>query len=277
MKNFILGLLMLLFLNIHQTKAQVLPMPVSIQEYDQWCWAAVSKSILSAYGYTKNQCEIADYARSVITWKSFGTVNCCVNANVGCNYWNYNWGLAGSIQDILVHFGSLDNYGVVKPLSKSEVTTEIVAGRPFVIRWGWTSGGGHFIVGHGIVANSIHYMNPWFGEGAHIGDYNWMVSSTDHNWTHTNLITTKSLGLKDKMGAENEIALFPNPIINVLHLNALSNVQRLSITDVTGKIIFTEDNVGKNIVLDVSQYISGIYFVTITTANKTEVRKLHKL
>ena len=40
-----------------------------------------------------------------------------------------------------------------------------VDGKPFIIRWGWTTGGGHFLVGRGIESNIIHYMDPGFGDG----------------------------------------------------------------------------------------------------------------
>ncbi|MDP4117287.1 MAG: T9SS type A sorting domain-containing protein [Bacteroidota bacterium] len=170
---------------------QYLSVPLVFQSQDQWCWAGVSSSILGYYGVNKSDCQIAEYARTVITWHNFGTTNCCVNPSLGCNYWNYNWGTAGSIQDILQVDG-IQNNGVASYLSKTECQTEVSASRPFVIRWGWTGGGGHFIVGHGInvSASVLYVMNPWPGEGFHVLDYNWTVSSSDHNWTHTNVITT---------------------------------------------------------------------------------------
>jgi len=170
---------------------QYLSVPLVFQSQDQWCWAGVSSSILGYYGINKSDCQIAEYARTVITWHNFGTTNCCVNPSLGCNYWNYNWGTAGSIQDILQVDG-IQNNGVATYLSKTECQTEVSASRPFVIRWGWTGGGGHFIVGHGInvSASVLYVMNPWPGEGFHVLDYNWTVSSSDHNWTHTNVITT---------------------------------------------------------------------------------------
>ncbi|MCL2073112.1 MAG: chitobiase/beta-hexosaminidase C-terminal domain-containing protein [Marinilabiliaceae bacterium] len=187
MKKKILTLVLLMSL-LMTNNAQILPVKVCIQEQDQWCWAGVSQCVLDYYGCEVEQCEIADYARTVITWHNFGSVPCCDLPYGPCNYWNYNWGYPGSIQDILVNFAELNNYGIGSYLSHQSVIQELNENRLFIIRWGWTYGGGHFVVGHGIEDQTLYYMDPWFGEGAKFADYNWVVNSSDHSWTHTNAI-----------------------------------------------------------------------------------------
>ena len=169
--------------------AQILNVPEITQEQTEWCWAAVSKCVLDYYNFPYLQCEIAEYTRNVSTWHNFGSTPCCNSALQGCNYWNYNWGVNGSIQDILVHFGSISNYGVGSPLSISDIQNNINQHRPFIIRWGWISGGGHFIVGHGIQGNNVYYMDPWFGEGFKVSTYANLINNGQHIWTHTNVIT----------------------------------------------------------------------------------------
>jgi len=120
---------------------------------------------------------------------NFGSTPCCDNAQQGCNYWNYNWGVAGSIQNILIHFGNIYNYGVGSFLSIFDIQNNINQQRPFIIRWGWVSGGGHFIVGHGIQDNIIYYMDPWFGEGFKVSTYDNLKNSNWHVWTHTNVLS----------------------------------------------------------------------------------------
>jgi hypothetical protein len=173
-------------------RSQVLNVVAVEQEQDQWCWAGVSGCVLQYYCTPISQCNIAEYTRTVATWHNFGTTNCCVNASLGCNYWNYNWGYPGSIQDILIHFASIQNPGVGSFLSQANVTNQVTNNCPFVIRWGWTTGGGHFLVGHGLIETTMYYMDPWFGEGLKIADYDWVVSGDDHTWTHTNKVTTPS-------------------------------------------------------------------------------------
>ena len=32
--------------------------------------------------------------------------------------------------------------------------------------------------------NNLYYMDPWYGEGAKVASYGWVVSGADHTWTH---------------------------------------------------------------------------------------------
>lgn len=169
--------------------AQMLGVPAVVQEQSEWCWAAVSSSILGYYKKPLSQCAIAEYARTKATWHDYGQVDCCKSPSGACNYWNYNWGYPGSIQDILQTNG-IENSGVPGVLTHAQVRTEVAARRPFVIRWAWTTGGGHFIVGTGLVDSTLYYMNPWPGEGAKIADYSWVASSSDHTWDGTNTLRT---------------------------------------------------------------------------------------
>ncbi len=184
------ALVVFAFLSIQISTAQVLNVPVRTQEQDQWCWAGSTASTLAYYGHDIAQCTIAEYTRTVATWHDFGDVNCCVDPSQGCNYWNYNWGYAGSMEDILSHWG-VSSYGYGSSLTTGQMQTEFAAGRPFLFRWGWWTGGGHFLVGHGLVGSSMYYMDPWFGEGAKIADYNWVVYGDNHTWTSTNIMTTQ--------------------------------------------------------------------------------------
>jgi hypothetical protein len=172
-----------------QVQSQILNVSAVTQEQTEWCWAGVSACMLNYYCSPTPQCTIAEYTRTVATWHSFGTTPCCTNPNVGCNYWNYNWGENGSIQDILQHFANITNYGVGSTLSQATITSDLGLNRLFVIRWGWSGGGGHFVVGHGQSGSNLYYMDPWFGEGMKVGTYAWVCSGSNHTWTHTNRLS----------------------------------------------------------------------------------------
>jgi hypothetical protein len=173
---------------------QVLDVPEVIQEQSEWCWAAVSSCVLHYYGTAVSQCDIADYTRTHATWHDFGAVSCCEDPKKKCNYWNYNYGNTGSIQAILKEWG-VDNTGTGKSLTMTKMKSELGAGRPFIIRWAFPDGGGHFIVGHGIADSTVYYMDPWFGEGLKIAKYNWMLSSSGQTWAETNVIITDPAAL----------------------------------------------------------------------------------
>ena len=267
----------LLFVN--NLHAQILNVPEVIQEQNQWCWAGVSKCILDYYGYPVEQCQIAEYARQVITWHNFGNTDCCINPNLGCNYWNYNWSYPGSIQDILIHFGDIQNYGKGSPLSLSEISSELASERPFVIRWGWYSGGGHFVVGHGINDNYLHYMDPWFGEGLHISSYNWVLDDGNHSWTHTNILTTNpSIITTNKLS---DISVYPNPTTGELHITChASHITNVEVFDIYGRTQsdaspVTRHEIGET-VIDISHLSAGVYIVKVRTATGEVMRKIVK-
>jgi len=170
-----------------QLTSQVLNVNEFIQEKNQWCWAAVTACVLDYYCVPTPQCVIADYTRNVATWHDFGDHDCCGDSAQQCNYWNYNWYYEGSMQDILVHFGDINNSGTME-LSMDEIRIEIENNRLFIARWEWNNGNGHFLVGHGLVNNNMYYMDPKYGEGLKIANYDWFRKSSAHIWTHTNII-----------------------------------------------------------------------------------------
>ena len=174
------------FLFIGSAYAQyVLPVPVVIQEHDQWCWAGCSKCILNYYGDSVQQCDIAEYTRTVATWHNYGWTPCCTDPTLGCNYPNLTMSSPGSLQDILVHFDGITSYGM-GALSLAQMDTMAAHFLPFVCHWSWMSGGGHFVVGNGVdTAGMIHYMNPAVGEGAHICTDTWMMYDGSHTYDQT--------------------------------------------------------------------------------------------
>jgi hypothetical protein len=178
------------------------------QEHSQWCWAGSSQALLSYYGTTVSQCEIANYASGYP--ERAGRPDCCVpssyseNNNVlsGCNYWNYLWGSSvwgvanGSLQGILSHWGVTSSL-VMSSVAAAEVVGEIDAGRPMIMRFGWKSNGtldgtGHFldIYGYEEDATYLDYWNPMPGWGSTRSLYTWVVDASDHSWTHTLKMTT---------------------------------------------------------------------------------------
>jgi hypothetical protein len=283
---------LIVFLSLFITShAQILlPVKVTIQEQDQWCWAGVSQCILDYYEVEVEQCEIAEYARQVITWRVFGADNCCVKPNGPCNYWNYNWGEHGSIQEILRYFGQLDNVGVYR-LSLAQVGDELAENRPFIIRWGWTGGGGHFVVGHGLSGlSTLHYMDPWFGEGAKFANYDWVAGNDGlRNWTHTNVIQSRDLGsisisavvsldwtgtitpsgtIHVPLGENQTYKMTPSPgyRISQVLVNGVNDETAVS----SGSYTFT--NVAKNHTIKASFIPSSTNNILTATENVTEVK-----
>lgn len=123
---------------------------------------------------------------------AFGLNYACGNItfywNSYANQPNNMYGSNGSVQNILAAWGVPNGaYNVAS--SYTSVVSDINASRPFVMRYGWTNGGGHIMVGRGYETyNGVAYvyiMDPWPGEGQTRRTYNSAVAASDHRWTHT--------------------------------------------------------------------------------------------
>lgn len=161
-----------------------LAVPECIQEYSNWCWAGTSQAVLDFYGQYPEQCEIANVA--------WNTSKCCTGSTnfydrvKGCNKANFLYGSNGSIDVILSNWG-VDSVGTDDPMTWTESVSELDNDYPFIMRWGWSSGGGHFLVGYGYITTGsyLKYMDPWPGEGYTTSLFTYVVSAPDHDWTHT--------------------------------------------------------------------------------------------
>lgn len=183
-KKLIVGAGLLLAIPAAMAQWRTLSVPLTTQEHSNWCWAASSKAVLSYYQKTPSQCQIVNWA--------FGLNYACGNTNFNwssyANQPNNMYGTNGSVQNILNAWG-VSNGAYNYASSWSSVQWDINANRPFVIRYGWTNGGGHIMVGRGYETyngvNYIYIMNPWPGEGQTYRTYSSAVSAYDHRWTHT--------------------------------------------------------------------------------------------
>jgi hypothetical protein len=184
LKKTLAGLGLCLLMPLAFAQQKTLNVKLTQQEHSQWCWSASSKAVIGFYRTPPSQCSIVNWA--------FGINYACGNGtfdwNSNANQPNSLYGTSGSAQAILAHWGvgtNAFNYAS----SWNSIVSDINANKPFVIRFGWTSGGGHIMVGNGYhVVNGVgkvNYMNPWPGEGNTESSYSWVVRSSNHAWTHS--------------------------------------------------------------------------------------------
>lgn len=173
-----------LLLGVGNPAAVILPLPYHAQEQSNWCWAGSSNMILEYFGETPTQSEIA----------AFGTG--------GVNTWNYDWtGPSGDwnsdagitvygIDQILEHWNVSQKHGSYT-YTETEAEDVLNTGNPFVLRWGWDNGGGHFVVCTGVENGMVHINDPWFSGGVIVSTYDWAARGESydngslHTWTST--------------------------------------------------------------------------------------------
>jgi len=100
-------------------------------------------------------------------------------------------------------------------------------------------------------------------------DYNFPILTNDANTTFqvlSNSIPTKDLA----------ISLYPNPTSSLINIKAENVVKSIEIYDVQGRVMQVNKTDSKEVILDVSTYNSGIYFVKVSTDFGSHIEKIVK-
>ncbi|KQV18324.1 papain-like cysteine protease family protein [Kitasatospora sp. Root107] len=156
------------------TAAKTLKIDMQKQVRTQWCWDASGVTIANYWGRTVSQEQFCQLAAQG-TW-------------VNCN------NQPATLEDMangLARLG-LSNSGrsLYRNASFNESTAEIAAGRPFAVRIGWRSGGGHMNVVYGYDSNSnmIAVGDPWQTTQTYTWwNYSNYSNNNSFQWTHSRI------------------------------------------------------------------------------------------
>ncbi|WP_181885604.1 C39 family peptidase [Trinickia dinghuensis] len=161
--------------------AQQIGIPQVTQQYSEWCWAADADAVLAYRGVSSTQCGIANWVESI----GYACEDAPFDWNDAANSPNSIAGTTG-ISGILWSLGRRDSRYYDGALSFGTIGNNIDQGDPVVVLWTWRDGGGHFIVvdGYDDQEGALYFMNPWPGEGAGYGDYEWMLNGSGSMGTH---------------------------------------------------------------------------------------------
>lgn len=82
---------------------------------------------------------------------------------------------------------------------------------------------------------------------------------------------------QQEFSLENSINVFPNPSNGVFNVLVNTPYDRLTVTDISGRVIITQDKAANSTTsIDLSSYDNGIYFIEIMSKEKRVVKKLMK-
>ena len=74
---------------------------------------------------------------------------------------------------------------------------------------------------------------------------------------------------------KNEIAIYPNPVREILHFKSSYNISKIEIYDLSGKLLFVKS--GDNIVnVNMQNLSNAIYVVKIYSKDEVVTRKIIK-
>ncbi|WKX72156.1 papain-like cysteine protease family protein [Streptomyces sp. XD-27] len=156
------------------TNSKTLKIDMQKQVRSQWCWDASGVTIAKFWGRDVSQerfCQLAAQSG----W-------------VDCN------NQPATLEDMaggLARLGlSSSGRSLNRNASFSESNAEIAAGRPFAVRFGWRSGGGHMnvIYGYDSTSNMIAVGDPWQTTQTYTWwNYSTYVNNNSFQWTHSRI------------------------------------------------------------------------------------------
>ncbi|WP_195911173.1 papain-like cysteine protease family protein [Streptomyces kaniharaensis] len=157
------------------TTRSTLKLTMQKQVKTQWCWDATGVTIAGFWGHTgvsqEQFCQLSAQGR----W-------------LDCN------NQPATLEDMangLARLG-LGNSGrsLSRNASSAESAAEITAGRPFGVRIGWRSGGGHMnvIYGYDSATDMVAVGDPWPTTQTYTWwNYNTYVNNNSFQWTHSRI------------------------------------------------------------------------------------------
>ncbi|MBC5834818.1 T9SS type A sorting domain-containing protein [Flavobacterium sp. F372] len=82
----------------------------------------------------------------------------------------------------------------------------------------------------------------------------------------------------EEFGIDNEISIYPNPTSSIVNIKSGYNINSIVISDITGNVVFESKNTNNtDLILDINNYASGIYFANISNEKGNIIKKIIKM
>jgi Leucine-rich repeat (LRR) protein len=129
--------------------------------------------------------------------------------------------------------------------------------------------GGHGNILLKLKSNATLSQNTVINSADIYFDYNFPIVTNDEQTVFADLS-------KNDFNKELIIQIYPNPVQNELTIKAKSLIDSIQLYDAQGRIIFAKSSTQVRDVIDMSNYGSGIYFITISTSEGRQTQKIIK-
>lgn len=116
-------------------------------------------------------------------------------------------------------------------------------------------------------------LTPYIGQTIYIAWVNDNLDKYTISIDDISIVSHGVLGL-DETKANAETEVYPNPVTNEFKISNTKNIQKVSVTDASGRIVKEFANASES--YDVSSLQPGTYMVSIQTATGTETKKIIK-
>jgi hypothetical protein len=71
-----------------------------------------------------------------------------------------------------------------------------------------------------------------------------------------------------------EVSIYPNPSAGLIHVSSGKMIQKITAYDMTGRQVFTTLGINKEMIIDMSMYSTGMYYLIINTGDQVYTRRL---
>ena len=117
------------------------------------------------------------------------------------------------------------------------------------------------------------------GAGSNTGTLtNFALTGAASNWKSGSTVATGNTCTTletETFNTLSEVVVYPNPSTGIFNI-ALQEDASVSVTDMLGKVIYTNKVKSGNNTIDISNYQSGIYLLNVTSENGSVTKKLIK-
>lgn len=113
------------------------------------------------------------------------------------------------------------------------------------------------------------------GDGFHIVTYTYTDSTGCAGSASSSITVEDCTGIEERVA--NLISIYPNPAQDFLTVDLKGNiVEQMELTDALGKVLVSKQQITGFVQLDVTNYASGIYFITVRNGNQVQTQKFVK-
>lgn len=127
----------------------------------------------------------------------------------------------------------------------------------------------------GLTPNTTYYLQIWLEANTANRSQNAVSNNNETGSFILEVQDTATLSVNDFSTETNEIRMFPNPANHQVNVSAASNLEEITMYDMTGKRMLQNKNLNTNSeTIQIDQLASGMYMMHIKTATKTTLKKL---
>ena len=133
--------------------------------------------------------------------------------------------------------------------------------------------------GFGNIIDNVHYYDtlPW-PEADGNGYYLELIDpDLDNGFPEHWMASNETVVSEKEFHWEGELTIFPNPVHDIMIIEADTEIRSLSLFDIQGRLLMTIDMNGTTAEVDISQFMKGTYILKITSSGKIYTRLIVKL